>query len=348
VARTRTGSPPPSPPTPPANDPARAMEALGQRLAELTGALSKNVSTLGTQQARRDPGSAVEKQITGSMSLLLGKLTLALTPLALVAAAVGSNTSGFQTFMSAVNLLGATLGTLLLPAFLILAALVYAVSGYIADKLLPGLGDFYAKMVKGALKAAQLIEAAFTYMATKVKAFADWLEKNTTPEQRRIAEATWRSGGAGTVEMLKILQEQEAREKGLPPPARGQRPETEFDRILRKIEERDRLGQPAPGASAALGGVAGAVAAGAGEKSFTSRLVEGLKAAIQDFQLKNAPPVQALSLADAYRQAQLAALKTMSPFEQEQLQLTQKVIDAVNGLGKVIAEKVKPAVGWPN
>jgi hypothetical protein len=61
---------------------------------------------------------------------------------------------------------------------------------------------------------------------------------------------------------------------------------------------------------------------------FTGRMQTNLKEVINEYRIQNAPQAQRMGIAEAAKNAQLAALQ-MSPFESRMLKLVEKVADAM-------------------
>lgn len=306
------------------------MRWLGQQIATLTGAISRQVAALAFRQPSAafrqpsvaatvgglDPTPKLVGLFGGLLSTLVGKITVALAPLALLGAAIGSPTSGFGVFLSAVKLLGGTLGAVLLPGFLALSALVYAVSGYISESLLPVLKDWYQAVIDHAISAAQLFEAALVYAVRKVREFGEWLGKfnKEVGEDANDEPLGWISRN-NPIRILTGMTPEEIRERRAAA-ARGEKPpETEFGRILEDIRARGKAGdkaggQPAPG-------------------GFVGRFLEGLRASMDEFRFQNAPPARFVAGSDLYREAQLAAVN-VSPFEKKAQDFMGQVLQVLD------------------
>jgi len=336
------------------------MRFLGQQIAQLIGAVSRPVAALafrppdasrpsvnpGRPQAAAsssgsDPVPKLVGLFAGVMGTLVGKIVAVLAPLAIVASAVASPTSGLGVLLSAMKILGSVLGAVLLPVFLALSALVYAVSGYIAQNLLPVLKDWYQAVVDGAIKAVELLEAAFVFAVRKVREFGEWLGKFDKDVKEtggdeplgwisRNNPIRWFTGMTPD----DIRGRRKAAEKG------EAAPETEFGRILREIKERgtSQTGRPSPALGGLVGGL-GAAAAPGGGATFADRFVDGLRKSMQEFRFQNAPPARFTTGGDIYKEAQLAAVN-VSPFEKTAQDFMGKVLQVLGSIDK----ELRPAM----
>lgn len=269
----------------------------------------------------------------------------ALIPISIAAAVLGSATSGMSTFLSAFKVLGAVIGTVLLPAFIVGGAVFLTLADIISESLIPNLEKWYEIILTGSLQfvnwlqkaaidfaneilklipkmqaaGASMLEMAAKFLlgAVPIIAKLDGLELAATGVNPKRADDT-----------VIIARAFEAAAKTITDELKDKKTETlPFKDIFERLNIPLVDGVPQIPKFGDKEGVAG-------------RLPGNIQKMIAQFKFDNAPQAQSMSLVDAARNAQMAALN-MSPFEQQMLDLVTKVIDALETVGT----KIKPPVG---
>lgn len=324
---------------------------LGLLAKRAAGAVAPGVTSFMTEPARAgdSTGRLVGKaaaQLPGAALGLMGKAALgvipifakvagALAPLALLGVALGSGTSGFGVFMTAIKLLGSVLGALLLPIFVVLSAAVYSVATYLMDALLPVLGDYYALVIGAATQAVDVLSAAFETAKTVILIFAE-VVGSTIQTMFALGEAVVTAivdfakkyglaiahlSGMGGVAGLGTAGANAFR--GSAAGDLGASIATLFKEKMKEADMDRKLG----------------ARGGKGDQTLGGRFQEGLTATIQELRRSMGPQAQTFGIAQASRQAQLAALN-ISPFESKMLKFS---FDVLQKMDEAIA-KQRPAV----
>lgn len=124
--------------------------------------------------------------VTGVFTTLAGSITKYLTPVALVSSAIQSNSSGYSTMGKAFQVLGTSMGMVLLPAFALVGATAVTVADKIANELLPVLGDWIELILTKGLQVIDYfvagLQAAVDTLAILddvVNNFSQWVENKT-------------------------------------------------------------------------------------------------------------------------------------------------------------------------
>jgi hypothetical protein len=125
----------------------------------ITGPNPLPVSIVGSgafQQPATDPREKREsKSENGLMKALARQFMAVLGPLYALNTILGQTNSGMGVFQKSVNVLGAVIAPIVLPAFVMLAAGILAVSDMLWSKLLPALGKFYEWALKVGLPGVE-------------------------------------------------------------------------------------------------------------------------------------------------------------------------------------------------
>lgn len=97
---------------------------------------------------------------TGVFTTLAESLTKYLSPVAIVSSAIQSNSSGYSTMGKAFQVLGTSLGMVLLPVFALVAATATTVAEKLAGELLPAMEDWYSLILDEGIPTMQKFLAA--------------------------------------------------------------------------------------------------------------------------------------------------------------------------------------------
>jgi hypothetical protein len=125
----------------------------------ITGPNPLPVSLVGGgafQQPPTDPRERREpKSADGLMKAMARQFMAVLGPLYALNTVLGQTNSGMGVFQKSVNVLGSVIAPIVLPAFVMLAAGILAVSDMLWAKLLPALGKFYEWALKTGLPGVE-------------------------------------------------------------------------------------------------------------------------------------------------------------------------------------------------
>jgi len=325
-----------------------ATEAFGREIGKLTGAFGKHMATLigyaqgkgggvggsasrMAQAAGGGPGASFAAGVAGgvvgvvastvSMAIAkpitetMGKVVDALNPVTIAAKALNAQSSGFSVFKSAIDVLATTLGSLLLPFFVVLSAAVLSLSDMLFAKIIPGMGDFYEKVIVGGAKA---LEALFE----DIKKFFTNLFTFITRLKGAIFGKGTHAAADATIEAATGKRPGDKQQGILPP-----KPDKNVDALAEKaangaVKGRDlqkRQGNQDPQKPT----------------TFKEGFDKGLKLVVQELRTNVGPKAQSMGIADASRSAQMAALNA-SPFEAKKLEMMTQIL---NTLGEA-AEKM--------
>jgi hypothetical protein len=270
---------------------------------------------------------------------LAGSITRYLNPVALAVQAIAAPTSGHSTFTKAVGLLGATIGVVLMPLFLNLAAVVVYVAGLLRGPLVEASRRFGESALPAAIEAMALLSTAVEYTADIVRnlgAAFDALANSplfglvigatgaNNPALKAAAAGGAVSGAAGSI---------------IPDLLAGG---DSFDERLRKKRRSFGL-DGGPDYRASVRGADGQERdAGGGDDSAR----RALKLTMEEFRRSLGGQSQAMSLGDVARNAQQSALN-FSPFEAEMLKLVGEQIESAHrqeSLLDGLTAKVQPPV----
>lgn len=249
---------------------------------------------------------------------VLGTIVEKLTPMSLLAAAMGSASSGVGVFEKSIKVLGTVLGTVLLPVFAVAAAAVIAFSDYIGDDLL-GIMEEMAAYIPIVLTGLSMMADAFKDVA---KFFRFGLS---------VMMDAVRSTGANIPVFNPHLTP-------VRPGAHmdGDRPAPRADDQPRAtggggVEAGAGVGwKPKSGGGVEAGAGAvmkpGGSGGGAGKPSDSfGALVKGLTETLKEVRMSISPQAQIMDVASVNRSATLAALN-QSPFEKKMMDTADKVI----------------------
>lgn len=259
-------------------------------------------------------------------SLLTSRFAVLLAPLAVLGQIVSANSSGFSVLGSAVKVLAATLGPLLLPITFSLAVALIELSDQLWNDLAPALGDFYELVISTLLPAV-------SYIAKSMAEAAGAIIKFTQAAAAAIPSSGDLSTGSETLDAILIVSN---------PITAGLAALDGAIDVLGDIFSdsaetvADAAADFAGGSTGGGGDFGGAEAGGPGNATVGGVLGggkggTGRNAAadvIKELRLSFGPKASFSSLASAGRNAQLAALN-QSPFE-------QRILDYMNeALGKL-------------
>lgn len=140
-------------------------EATKRGNAGLLNELRAGLATAGNRIV-----GAAASSTSQAMGVLISRFALVLGPLAIFAALLSSNAAGFQVLGTAVKLLVATLGPLLLPIIAVLAAGLLELSEKLWERIVPALESWYTAVVTNLLPAVSKMVDSFMEV---VKFFTD-------------------------------------------------------------------------------------------------------------------------------------------------------------------------------
>lgn len=267
--------------------------------------LSKGMSSTGT-----DAG----KQVAALLKSPMIALGAALTPLAMAATVINSTLSGFQLVTASIKVFAATVAPVLMPFFFLLAAGLTYLSDKIWQDIAPALQSWYQTIITHLAPAVATIIDAFTAAARAINALF-----GSSPHKIEKQAAD--------------LEEMMTR--GLQPLLTGAGNFTGSKGAGGSFD-----GPPPSSIELIAGGVAKAVfgGGGGGGNNPLSGFGAAMKDVLKEFQSQMGPRASFSGLAQASRNAQLAALNS-SPFEVKVLERMQHVI---NSLSKVIDNTAQP------
>lgn len=310
------------------------------------------------QKSGGGPGVSKEKDTFNQelKSRLLVPLLATLAPLATFATIVTQSTSGLSLFLSAVNVLAATLAPVLLPIFLVLGAAVLAISAMLWTRLEPALGDFYVWVVQAAIpmfkslvESVKSVGTAFDVAGEEIDLFvADMLTATANlmkmlgieevggkkPEDLKKTANEFREDVVGR--RNKRIEEGIGGVKGgLGDVGKGFDAQDEWLKAIRNAPnaaEADRIQKQGPKKVGPVGEAEGAFG-------------KGLQDMIQQFKFEQGPKPSITGVAQASKDAQLAAVGG-SPMERRMREIASDILMALGRIeGAVIGNKPAPAVG---
>jgi hypothetical protein len=292
----------------------------------------------------------IENLIRASLGSLLTRLAAIFAPLIAFSTLLNQSTSGLQLFVGAINILAATLAPVIMPAFVLLSAALLAVSAILMDDMSPAMEQFYEWVGDKAVPA--LME------------FADWIAKNVTalgqffdsldssPEKFQPWEDRLIKQIDDTIDSFKGLGDaidwlirnstgliNPNVGKAFAGPGAGPAGPVNPDQFKPNAHWEG-------GGEAGGGDFGGKVQPPGGNEAarFRKEFLQGLKDTVREFERKNLPQAQLTGLVQASRQAQMAALN-MSPFEQRNLQILQRVDQWLQRLVNSAEKQINPVVG---
>lgn len=292
-----------------------------------------------------DVGKNVGGKIGGAMNLIGAKFAMIMGPMAILSQVLSANTSGFQILGSAVKLLAATIGPILLPVIAVLAAGFVDVADRMWEDMAPALEGFYELVVGALLPAIAAIVDAF-------EAGADFFNRQIealTPTERTHEESIdmvkqMRGAGyddaaieaAGFGDTLRAMEAAE-RNGGRPVDPRNPTGRGDYD-------------DPTASATAGTAGDYGDAAettpeydaeVAAQRKKFRednireaerggprSRTGEAFSEVVREMRASFGPKAQFSGISQLSRSAQLAAIN-QSPFEAKMLDRMTKALEAL-------------------
>jgi hypothetical protein len=262
------------------------------------------------------PGAGAMAPLISIGSALALKFTAIIGPLAILAAVIGSNISGFNVLMTAVRIVGTTLAPILLPVTAVLAAALVAASDVLWQQLLPALGDWYRFVLSNLIPAVLELADAF------LKA-ADWILRNSVDKAEEAANFFENTQNDIAVNLASVAE------------AAGQVPEgttaqlmKERDEARTKAEEKQPRFQEAQDAIEAFRNQLGRLRSeeAGGKGGFRTAFGSAMTDVIQSMRMSFSPKAQMSGLADVWKQATMAALN-QDPLEARQLKVMQDSLD---------------------
>lgn len=172
------------------------LAALGSRMASFSATLApaaRVMSEIGQKKVGDLGEGAIRKtfsQVSSSLSKFSDGVLSPLKPLSLLTAAMQTSVSGSSVYQSSLKLLATVIGTALTPVFVIFAIGVQAAATWLADKLIPALGEFYNYMaVEGVhafnvlLPSIQDFGRGLVIVTSNLYAFAKFVKGLILPDQ---------------------------------------------------------------------------------------------------------------------------------------------------------------------
>lgn len=301
----------------------------------------------GSAAAGGQPADTQGAVAAGILQAAAVKFAAVIAPLATFGAILSQANSGFSLVTGALQILAATVAPLLLPFFVLLAAGLLTVSDMLWSQLLPNLKDWYTLVLNEGVPAMTafiqgLAEAAKGTVDAGT-ALSDFVDRLLAVTYNLIAWVSNKLGDTETAEQAtrarKMMDERiRAREKGEPVPDAAD------------FEARERADRFGGGGGGEFGGdnQAGGKGGAAPGGDVLGKLLGNMDLVIQQLKFTQGSKASFSGLAEAAKQAQMAAFKP--PFERIQEQRTQQAITLIE---QVVAElrnihrdnKPGPAVG---
>lgn len=281
---------------------------------DLAGAFKMPQAT--TPRGEREPNSG------GALSIgkaIATRFIAVLGPLYALSTVLQQTNSGVGVFGKAVNVIGATLAPLLLPVFALLAAGLLSMSDIIWSKLLPALGDFYKWVLKVGVPAVESQLADAEDKIDTVTAIKNFITKGEAPKAADVPRMAFASvpGANQLADIGKWIGKQVGVD--VPELPRGS---ATFRKPGDGGENKDGTPQTNPD--------------GTPKKTFGSLMSENFDKVIKSLAMSMGPKAAYSGIAEAGKQAQLAALN-QDPIEAQQLRIMQqsleelqKVVGALN------------------
>jgi len=352
------GSPPQASPLgPPGSALAPKFDELVKAMAELAGVTAEMVDMsrkqmtderkAGERPKAASPGPIAKAagagadymgtMVTGLMSKIAGPFAA----MELLGQMLQSVTSGFGPFMMTVKMFATTLSGLLMPAFVVLAGVMFALVMMLNSAMDGPLKEFFGTSLTTALtllksfgKTLEEVDRTFQLFGMSLMAFVQALMKSPigslvgksmglTPQQ--MADSVT---GAGTLKAFNDGLEAALAKSGAKRPKREEDgPENfgggdmpELDKMNADAAKRNKKFLP---------------------DDFFPTVMKGMQLAIDDMNRQLNGSVGRMSISQARAAAQTAALN-MSPFEQEILKIQRAQLE----LFQQVFNNLKPAVGF--
>jgi hypothetical protein len=287
------------------------LAGAGEPEIERTGNAKKDAKA---EAKAKDKQDKEKDQALSSLAKSLLKVLL----VAEILGAVLGDASGFRVFMGSIKVLGNVLGSVLTPIFLLGAAVILSLADIISDVLLPNLAAWYeylftegikwiSTLESGVVGAVNILIDAFNLAKSGVISFARVLAAIQT-NVAAVQEVTGDTEGAAATRRFSAILKTTANV-------------LEKDGMTKKLDDKAGIGD-------ALGKLGAKDKDGNPIKNLVDRIPGNLQKVIQEFRMQNAPQSQSMSIAEASRNAQMAAFQ-MSPFEQKNLELLNKISDTL-------------------
>lgn len=312
-------------------------QAIDRAAALIVAAIARRMSGMSSTPTSATAGSTAAAasggSVGGAVSAITSfatKLLAILAPISVTAAVIGAATSGMSVFLGSLKLLGALAGTVIAPVFLVLAAVALSLSDVIQSQLLPNLAQLQAQILAFGTNAVAALEGKFYELAVKVLTAAIQLDRLTETAGGLMGVfdkiMSWNPATALQWRGAKWLA------GGGDGPAAKEQAQQELKELVAQLRG---------GAGAAGGGAA----VGAGRKplpDFMGLFQGNLQTALDQMRHESGPKAQQSGLIQASMNAQMAAF--MSPFEQKQLDLQQKNLEALQEAVEAV-KRLQPPVG---
>lgn len=330
----------------------QAMFYLGTKIGVLTGAIDRNVATISGAGGRAPPASSgggggsagaglANRDPSGIISALIGKIGAVVGPLALLGSALSSATSGFEPFLAAGKMLGVVLGGLLMPGFVVLAGATFALAKLLDGEITPALEEFYNAVLKDGIGTIQLFADAIDGLKGILGEFGIKTDEVT----KLIASCIFPLGAIynnlkGVAERHDINQRNTKSAVGLGLQLMAKElgidaPELEKFKMQGGVIPKMNFGQLPPGAK--LGGTpdfptvdvplgrggGGTTRSGRADQGFMTNALDGMRHAITAMRQALGPPAAYTTGEGMYKEATLAGIN-QNPFEAEMLQIMLK------------------------
>lgn len=278
----------------------------------------------------KSAGGKITGQITGLFSLLAGKIIAAILPVAVLAAAISSNVSGFKVFLGAIQVLGSVVAMALLPMFIVLGAAILMLSVYVSSKLMPVLAQWYESVATNLIPALIALGDAFKELFSVLGPAIERLQKFSGVKERDefLKSAATRGTTVGDSPVGTLLRGMSsiinAGDKKLGYELQGHTPEG-----AKKLVEREKEEAKKP-REIEMGGMFGGVVASKG-KTPQDEFLDHMQTMMDQMAHDQGPQTQRTNLIEASKAAQQAALQ-MSPFEQMMKDNLQKAMTMMQEL----------------
>lgn len=286
-------------------------------------------------ERNEEKGKSKDGLLEKMLSATLGRLLAVLAPLTTFGTILVQSTSGLRVFLGAVNILAMTLAPILLPGFVLLAALILTVADIINAQLQPAMVEWYTLILGKGFAAVMSLIDGFEKIYNASKQFAGDVEELGKNLMALLPTKKNAEGKEGVftlnIDALRGKKDGPAfrimggdKKPNVLSPATRNNDGSPINSIGGSGDWGDETKKPEPKSQFA--------------KDFGLAFIKNMKEVAQEFRHQNQPKTELTSLVQASRQAQLAATG-MSPFEQRQIKLQEsatKSLDlAVNHLEKI-------------
>ena len=323
------------------------LTALNSRITGVAANISKLAMTAKGSAAGRaaavggSGGGDLKSALSGVFGMFTAKLAVIFGPLAAFATLLGSANSGFSVFLKTVNLLGAVLAPILLPAFALLGAAVLTVADLIWAKLAPNLKNWIEFILSSMIPACKQLSDAFEDAAEIIRRLG---KTGTTAviggAGTGIVAAASTDDAKGPLGRLTDGLKKFGILGGITGAGAGILAATKTDAAKESPVGKAIL--DIPGARGAIGaGKGGAAIVAPVKESPFAKFINNLKLFAQEMLIESGPKPQFMGVAQANRAAQQAALG-QSPMEARMQAIIQKsiqdLIEAIHGVEQKVGQ----------